>query len=394
MDLKQSLTLVNLQKDDEPAAIEKRITAEELARRVFRIAAEAGEPYVGLTSKQWAKKWLASSEFVLTQIEASSVAAPRRRELNQNKVLSNVKASAVQPIVVDLNKRGIGSTSIGFVPEVIVVDGAHRQASQQIRGKEMIEAWVGVKAINKVLASLTVHASNGNGKRKPRLSTRMEAAMVNAPAPMTTNKTPVPAQDVAQRSSAPNSPMPGLKNTGTTMKPFTKGMEPKIYSTGGGSGASGGTGGATGGPGGTNSGMNPNNIYSRVKASDPSDKLEPGDLPDPSDREDTDVDPSDRDATGTNRKPAAGTYSSPSQQSPGSGVGPRTKPSKGASNSELSKTMKGDGKVIPTMYEKKKRMAAVAPPGREQQVLKLKEKFGEDSAVPFKIAWSQKNRKK
>ena len=36
----------------------------------------------------------------------------------------------------------------------------------------------------------------------------------------------------------------------------------------------------------------------------------------------------------------------------------------------------------------------VAPPGREKQVLKLKKKFGKDSDIPYKIAWSQHNKEK
>ena len=34
----------------------------------------------------------------------------------------------------------------------------------------------------------------------------------------------------------------------------------------------------------------------------------------------------------------------------------------------------------------------VAPPGREKQVKKLKQKYGADSDVPFKIAWAQHNK--
>ena len=36
----------------------------------------------------------------------------------------------------------------------------------------------------------------------------------------------------------------------------------------------------------------------------------------------------------------------------------------------------------------------VAPPGREKQILKLKKKFGKDSDIPYKIAWSQHNKEK
>jgi len=35
----------------------------------------------------------------------------------------------------------------------------------------------------------------------------------------------------------------------------------------------------------------------------------------------------------------------------------------------------------------------VAPPGKEKQILKLKKKFGKDSDIPYKIAWSQHKKK-
>ena len=36
----------------------------------------------------------------------------------------------------------------------------------------------------------------------------------------------------------------------------------------------------------------------------------------------------------------------------------------------------------------------VAPPGREKQIMKLKKKYGADSDIPYKIAWSQHNQEK
>jgi len=35
----------------------------------------------------------------------------------------------------------------------------------------------------------------------------------------------------------------------------------------------------------------------------------------------------------------------------------------------------------------------VAPPGKEKQILKLKDKFGKDSDIPYKIAWAQYKKK-
>ena len=74
---------------------------------------------------------------------------------------------------------------------------------------------------------------------------------------------------------------------------------------------------------------------------------------------------------------------SPDIVSPGSGVGPRVL-NPGASRSDVAKALKAKGKGIkvPKMFTK-------APPGMEDMVMKLKDKYGEDSSTPFKIAWSK-----
>ena len=40
------------------------------------------------------------------------------------------------------------------------------------------------------------------------------------------------------------------------------------------------------------------------------------------------------------------------------------------------------------------KMPEVAPPGKEKMIKKLKKKYGDDSDIPFKIAWSQHNKEK
>lgn len=402
MNLKQSLSLTQLQKPL-PAAKQERISAIDLAERVFQIAAKAGEPYEGLTPKQWARKWLASSWFVLTKIEANSAAIPNA-SYNTNKVLANIKACAVQPIVVDLNKRRIGTAFGGFVPDVIVVDGKHRHMSEQMRGKELIDAWVGVKAVDYVnvkygVSDVNAGADGKNSNKPLKKSWKIDAAMATAPGAITTNR-PMPAQDVAQRSSAPNSPMPGVKSTGAPMKPFTKGQKPVVKAGGGGTGTSGtgGSTGATGGPGATDSGMNPN--YMRAKKMKGS-KLFPGlkkkvaaskpfpglksNGQDPSDRDG--ADPSDR--NGDNDP--SDRQQSPFYQSPGSGVGPRQPKSKGASNSDMQKIL-GQGKRVEEMFQRKrKEVEAVSPPGCENMVKGLK-KSNVDN--PWAVAWDAHNKGK
>ena len=40
------------------------------------------------------------------------------------------------------------------------------------------------------------------------------------------------------------------------------------------------------------------------------------------------------------------------------------------------------------------KMPEAAPPGKEKMIKKLKQKYGDDSEMPFKIAWSQHNKEK
>ena len=40
------------------------------------------------------------------------------------------------------------------------------------------------------------------------------------------------------------------------------------------------------------------------------------------------------------------------------------------------------------------KIVEVAPPGKENLIKKLKKKHGEDSDLPFKIAWAQHNKEK
>ena len=128
---------------------------------------------------------------------------------------------------------------------------------------------------------------------------------------------------------------------------------------------------------------------------DPSDRKTP---PDPSDRLEWRPDDPQMVAPGGLSTPRYGTST---QQSPGSGVGPRVGRSTGAKNSEQSrgvvnvrargaKVDAGPVKIKKMWTRDKKRMEAVAPPGREAQVKKLKKKFGKTAA--FKIAWSQENK--
>lgn len=360
--IKQALELSNLQQK-KATTPSKKMSALQIAQRVFQLAAQAGHPFQGTTPKEWAKKWLASDEFVRTEIPAGRVALPTA-PMNSNRVLQNLSAAAdsMEPIVVDLNKQKIGRSPIGFVPPIIVVDGKHRHTARTMQGHSTIEAWVGLKAIDKLLATAMVEKAI-ESKPVSKRSKIESAAILN-----------MPRQDVAENGSAPHRPMPGVKGG-------------KVYGMGGGQAGLGSGSGPTAPP-----------VTTRVQASDPSDVTP---HKDPSDRYDKplgqSIDPSDEENSYGNV--------SPNDQAPGAGVGNRLPPNKGASKSELQDKLFSKGIKVDKIYEEMnaamkagkfkftKQMMGVAPPGRESQVMELKKKYGEKSPIPFQIAWHQYNQK-
>lgn len=280
----------------------------QVAQRVFEVSAMANEPYVNIKPEDWAQRWLASQTFVLAEIAPHHVAVPHVNRIDKSKVQATLQASAeeIEPIVVDLNKQGIGATNSGYVPKIIVVDGKHRHRAQVLRGKDRILAWVGDMAMaelqkkNNAKQFVIKAASRPYPASKLDGLAQMYAAVAGPAAAMT-------RQDVGDGGARP---------TGGT----------KMSATGGGMGGSLGGG----------SGMNPTlkSQMSRSSGSfvdeDPSDKDVP---PDPSDRNKTFPDPSDRagwnpdkpqkKAPGSDYKPFK--YGNAQKDAPGSGVGPQIK---------------------------------------------------------------------
>lgn len=280
--LKQAVDLasLNTKRPSKPRVM----SAIQVARRVFQLAAQAGTPFENITPRKWAKKWLASKEFVLTTIGASKAALPTAPK-NPNQVLRAAAVDAPEPIVVDVNKNAVGASAIGYVPPIIVVDGKHRHVAAKMQGRSQLEAWVGVKAMKLINANATVSVGKVPTPSLVKKS-KLESAAILAQS--------VPRQDRAYNGSAPHMPMPGMKGT-------------KLYSQGG-PGASSSLGGG--------SGPTP-----KVMA-DASDVTPHHD---PSDRYDKpkgqSLDPSDV---------------SGFRKSPGAGVGPRVSPSKGGSKSDIA----------------------------------------------------------
>ena len=94
-----------------------------------------------------------------------NAAASPHMPKNPNRVNHYVhcSAEALDPIVVDLNKRGVGRSYLGYVPPVVVLDGKHRKMAQIQNGRTRILAWVGCRAI-KQMPPETLHEVNEKPK--------------------------------------------------------------------------------------------------------------------------------------------------------------------------------------------------------------------------------------
>lgn len=375
MNIEQAVAITNMKKQQNVLLLQGQTTktAKEIAVLVFDLSAAAGEPYKNATPKVWAERWLASKKFVLVDIDPRQVAVPFVNSISRSKVLATMQASAssLPPIVVDINLQGIGKTATGYVPSLIVVDGKHRHRAQMLCGRDRITAWVGEKALAQLQARAAVRKNfvidKAQSSSRPLSNIEVQAAL-NAPSGghiMAPTR-----QDTGDGGSRPS---------GGAHTPTRTGPQSPTTSMRSAGGQSSGAG-----PGSGVSGLNParTGIYSDA---DPSDRNQS----DPSDRGQM-LDPSDKDQF-SHGAPKQG---DPRQQSPGSGVGPRTRPSTGASNSEMSRMMKaGPIKVKKIVTHKKKNIQAVAPPGFDEDTMhELKQKHGTESA--FKIAWSSYNKGK
>jgi hypothetical protein len=134
-------------------------SAIQVAKRVFQLAANGGFPYKHQTPESWAKKWLKSEEFKLMEIDIAAAAALNinaaaspHMPKNPNRVAHYIHCSveSLDPVVVDVNCRGVGKTYLGYVPPVIVLDGKHRKMAQIQNGRTRILAWVGCRAIKRM----------------------------------------------------------------------------------------------------------------------------------------------------------------------------------------------------------------------------------------------------
>ena len=393
MNLQQAQTMANLQI---PLPVEKPLkkkSALQVAKRVCDLAASIHEHMVYKrlkngkskrhTPESWAHRWLASDDFILMQVDINAAAAPNPPK-NPQRVKHYMRAAASpeanEPVVIDINKRGVGKSHHGYIPEVVFLDGKHRRDAKLKLGARTIMAWVGTKALKKI---------------KPERIQPNDVEVTKYVGPT--------RMDAAYEIYATTTPSVGLANTVNRQDSGEGGSRPvdRMHSK------------------------------RKVKAGDTGDcnacgARSSGSLDEPDDSEtdaigSTQGKPNASDSNKTfsdasdqrkwqpnkpqNHAPGTGPgyvkrFSvDPAQAAPGAGSGPRV-PNKGASKSEYARqlnasrpfpNLKSKGKMVPDIHED---MDAEAPPGREAQVKTLKRKFGKKSGIPFAIAWDQHDKAK
>lgn len=152
MNITQANDIANL-RHREPEVKPKTATAQEVAEFVFAAADEKNNPFLYLMPEEWKQKWLPSKKFVLMNMPIACAALPTQPR-DEEWVLTRIHAKATHPVVVDMNKNGVGKASVGFVPPVIVLDGKHRFKAAALRGDSHILAWVGEDAVKEIQAQL------------------------------------------------------------------------------------------------------------------------------------------------------------------------------------------------------------------------------------------------
>lgn len=474
MNLEQSQSIANLQIPvmNVTGIRKSRI---QVAKRVFQLAASGGHPYRNHSPESWAKKWLKSKEFVLMEIDINAAACvhmPGHPEGVSH--YFQCSTDSMDPIVVDGNKRRMGRTALGYIPEVTVHDGKHRLKAQRMQGHTRIMAWVGTKVIDRIkkrggveihaaawkkykksgiipsmnktevayelyaatvpsvgLAHTVTRQSTGEGGSRPRNATaninakkKMKAGGPGSGRRKELESLQRQAEDSAHQANTAEERAMWQKKAEIHQREINKLQGMGGGGTAGGSSASGG------------SGSNPLRMgimskKQKVKAADcnacgarSSGSLEDESAsddkvpPDPSDTKQR-VDPSDRRKFNPTKPQLRAPGTRPGQSNEyglndaaayGSNIGPRI-PNGGASKSDFSRgklTVNAMGHEVACMcgmcMKSKKNMDASglkvktinmkAPPGREDQVMELKKKYGEGSPIPFQIAWDQYQSKK
>ena len=126
-------------RDKEGKFSEKEMTGDDVAKVLLE---QFGNVQGGKSHEYFKDRWVNSEKFVKMEIPIDA-ATPA------TKVQPGAKSYSSGPIIVDLNKTGMGRHEglYGAPAEILIIDGKHRQAHAKENGKKVIEAYVGEKAI-------------------------------------------------------------------------------------------------------------------------------------------------------------------------------------------------------------------------------------------------------
>lgn len=118
------------------------LTGDEVAEI---LASQPANRASGYTAEELKKKWVASKMFVLMPIRFTFVGASKPHPAD--------RSESTDPIIVDLNVNQFGRNVYsefgghGGVPEVLIIDGAHRWYQAQDEGRITLQAYVGDRAL-------------------------------------------------------------------------------------------------------------------------------------------------------------------------------------------------------------------------------------------------------
>src|SRR5712675_269209 len=164
MDLRASMAVTEKLNTNNSKAevIFSKISADEVARIAIHASHERNS---------WLKNNVTSKEFVLVEIPLSSVAILE----NPSGKLDLRAALDTTPLFIDINKRRQGRTNSGFIPSVIVIEGAARHTAARLNGKNSLKAWVGIEAakVLKIYADHQFGAQELNSKIQEQLRQKL-----------------------------------------------------------------------------------------------------------------------------------------------------------------------------------------------------------------------------
>lgn len=121
-------------------------TPSEISTSVFAMASIEGRSFGNSTQEEWRKKYLTSRSFILAEVPMASIALPVKVS-NSNLIQRLLSEAAnLKPVIVDVNRHKIGKTKSGFVPKIMLIDGAERFEAAALRGETKILSWIGADA--------------------------------------------------------------------------------------------------------------------------------------------------------------------------------------------------------------------------------------------------------